>query len=359
MQEKIVKILEESPGLKAKDIAKKLSSDRKQVNSFLYSNMEQFSKDENHCWYLKSRPLIRIELAENSWIDCHLFEKALSAVYSPIDSDVSMIVIVIPEGCRILLEAAARLMALANQLIFKGKTVIIDFTQCESTLTFLNRIGFFDHLNIEVSVLPERPETSINKGGNDILVEFGTIDPKTPDESIPKQLKLSFVSHAGDKYSQAAFTVLTELFGNVRDHSESPIPGFVALQCYKNSRTPHIQTVISDSGKGIIGTLKPILNKKYPKIAEEISKSEAGFDELLLKKVFTKGEISQSEDEGRGLGLKSSSDAASKFNATILVRQETCEAKLSYKKGKLAEFIFKSNMPRIFGTHICFDFLLD
>lgn len=359
MQKRIEKILQKTPGLKAKSIAKKLGLDRTQVNSFLHRNMEIFSKDENYCWRLKAIPELRIEFASNCWIDCELFEQALTSVSSPLDSEISTIVFVISKDCKFLLEAIARLMALANQLIYKNKIVVIDFTQCPDTLGYLNRMSFFDHLSNEVTVLPEHNKISVVKGNNDILVEFGAIDPVEPDESIPKKLKLSFVNHAGDKYSQTAFTVLTELFGNVRDHSDSPIPGFVALQCYKNGRVPHIQTVISDSGKGIIGTLKPILEKKYPKIFKEISKSETDFDGLLLKKVFTKGEISQSEEKGRGLGLKSSSDAASKFNATILVRQENCEAKLSYKNGKLSEFLFKPNLPRILGTHICFDFLLD
>lgn len=359
MRDVIIKILQKTPGIKAKEIAKKLDLDKKSVNSCLYFHKKDFFHDEDFHWYLSSNKEIRIEFSKKKWIDCNLFEQALSDVGSPLDSEISTIVFVLPKDSKILLEAAARLMALANQLLSKGKTVVIDFTHSNDALSYLNRVGFFEHLRSDASVLPERPEIFEAKGRNDILVEFGAIDPIDPDESIPKQLKLSFVSHAGDKYSQAAFTVLTELFGNVRDHSESPIPGFVALQCYKNGIKPHIQTVISDSGKGIIGTLKPILNKKYPKLAEEISKSETNYDELLLKKVFTKGEISRSEDEGRGLGLKSSSDAASKFNATILVRQENCAVRLSYKDGKLAEFLFQSDMAKIYGTHICFDFLLD
>ena len=255
-------------------------------------------------------------------------------------------------------------MALSNQLVHYGKHVAIDFTLSTSTFTYLDRLGFFDHLSKDVSVLPNRPETSaasVYKGNSENVVEMGAIDPVTPDESIPKQLKERFVSHAGSQYSQPAFTVLTELFGNVRDHSESPIPGFVALQFYKKhgKHPAHIQTVISDSGKGIIGTLEPILAKKYPELLKEITTSTSPPEKLLLKKVFTQGEISQSDDEGRGLGLKRSSDYASNFGATILVRQERCEAKFFYRNGNLYDFIFEEDMPRILGTHICFDFKLD
>lgn len=361
MQKKIEKVLRDTPRIKAKEIARQIAVGRTEVNSFLYENLDIFQKDENHCWSIIGDEL-RIELAANCWVDCQSFERTLTAVESPLDSNAKSIIVVVPEDCKLLLEASARLMALLNQLAHKGKTITIDFTQCYATLKFLDRIGFFDHLDMKVVVLPHRPETSaasIYKGNNNVLVEFGAIDPIHPDETIPKQLKESFVSQAGSKYSQAAFTVITELFGNVRDHSKSPIPGFVALQSYKHGKQPHIQTVISDSGKGIIGTLIPILEKKYPKLFSEISKAKAPAAKLLLEKVFTMGEISQSDDEGRGLGLKSSSDAASKFDATILVRQENCEARFVYRGGLLRKFEFDGDRARILGTHICFDFLLD
>jgi len=361
MRIQIEKILRETPGIKAKDIAKKLAVEKSDVNSFLYAHVDFFQKDENHCWSLRGSEQ-RIELAANCWVDCHSFEKTLAAVGSPLDSNAKSFVFVVPDDCKLLLEASARLMALLNQIAHSGRTVTIDFTQCYATLKFLDRIGFFDQLNEKVIVLPQRPETSaatIYKGNNNVLVEFGAIDPIHPDETIPKQLKESFVAQAGTKYSQAAFTVITELFGNVRDHSKSPLPGFVALQCYKNRKLPHIQTVISDSGIGIVGTLIPILERKYPKIFRELASSDSPPEKLLLKKVFTLGEISQSDEQGRGLGLKSSSDAASKFDATILVRQERCEARFSYRNGQLRTFEFDGDMPRIMGTHICFDFLLD
>jgi hypothetical protein len=99
-------------------------------------------------------------------------------------------------------------------------------------------------------------------------------------------LKQSFVSLVGkNEYSQPAFTVISELFGNVRDHSKSEILGFAALQLYKGKR-PHIQTVVSDSGRGIIGTLRPILESKYPKLARKFPLSNPEADALLLKEVF-------------------------------------------------------------------------
>lgn len=360
MLDKIEKILRETPGIKAKDIAKNIHAEKKEVNSFLYEHLDIFQIDEQYCWSLKLSEL-HIQLPSNTWIDCKSFEIALASVGSPLDSEKTSVIFVVPKACKLMLETIARLMALSNQLDYRGKQVTLDFNLNSSALTYLNRAGFFDQLRANITVLPERPKTSaaeVYKGNNENLVEFGAIDPISPDETLPKQLKQSFVSKSDPKYSNAAFTVISELFGNVRDHSESPIPGFVALQFYKR-KTPHIQTVISDSGKGIVGTLRPILAEKYPDIAEEIKKSPIPYEKLLLKTVFTKGRISRSNDEGRGLGLKRSAEEASQFNATILVRQEHCEAKFIYRNGKLADFQFLSDLPRLLGTHICFDFPLD
>jgi hypothetical protein len=361
MLKKIEQILCEAPGMKAKDIAKELQRDKHDVNSFLYAHKDYFQVDHTFCWSLKNTEL-RIQLTPHSWIDCNAFETALAEVASPLDSQETSIVFVIPKGCKLLLEAIARLMALSNQLAYNNKKVTLDFSQQFSTLSYVNRLGFFDHLDKKINVLPSRPETSgaiTYKHNSSTLFEFAAIDHLNPDESIPKRLKTVFVSVAGDKYAQAAFTVLSELFGNVRDHSESLIPGFIGLQFYENFSPPHIQTVISDSGKGILGTLKPILAEKYPEIFQRIKDSEIEFDIELLKWVFTEGRISQSDDEGRGLGLKSSSNAASKFNGTISVRQENCEVRFAYFNGSLKDFKFETNLTRIYGTHICFDFKLD
>lgn len=360
MLQKIKKLLGVNPGLKAKEVAKILGLDKHHINSFLHHNLEHFQQDAKFCWRLKSHELTII-FDQKAWIDCSQFEQALANAESPLESTYKSIVFVIAAGCNLLLESIARLMALSNQLVLDGKEVTIDFRQ-HKTFTYVNRIGFFDHLNPAVHVLPERPQTSGAQRYNrnsDSVVELGIINPKNLDESLPARLKEVFVGHAGSKYEQTAFTVISELLGNVRDHSLSPIPGFVGLQFYRKFSPPHIQTVISDSGKGILGTLKPILKTKYPDLAQEIEDAKLDSDIYLLKKVLTQGQISQSEDEGHGLGLKRSSDAASKFNANISIRQERCEVKFFFRQGKRTRFESKVEMPLLRGTHICFDFELD
>lgn len=360
MLEKIKKLLIATPGLRGKQIANKLKEDKHEVNSFLSRNKRYFQQDSNYRWTIKSDETSII--FDKGWVDCDSFEKALSRVQSPLESDCNLIVFVISKDCYLLLEAIARLMAICNQLASMSKKVVLDFTLQPDTLGYVDRLGFFEHLINDVTVLPQRPETSaaqVYKDNNDYMVELGVINPKKLDDSIPERFKKVFVNLAGKEYENTAFTIIAELYGNVRDHSNSPIPGFIGLQCYKKVRHPHIQTVISDSGIGILGTLMPILKSKYPLIAKELALSKLDSNIHLLKKIFIYGDISQVYTKGRGLGLKRSTEAASKFNASIMVRQDKCQVKFIYKYGELKDFFYQIDMPLIKGTHICFDFQLD
>ena len=102
----------------------------------------------------------------------------------------------------------------------------------------------------------------------------------------------------------------------------------------------------------------PILEKRYPKIFKELNFNDTASGPLLVKKVFEKGKISQSPDDGRGLGLKRSGDIAADFNATISIREDTFELRLIYDKGKLDSSSYRLDLPKIMGCHICFDFIL-
>lgn len=366
MNREIDKILRETPGLKGREIAQRLGVDKKEVNSFLAHQEHYFIKDENHCWHIKNDTIMEIRLDGGTWIGGLALDHSIKKAGLPLEADCKSVLFIIPAGCKILLEAGARLLAFSNQLAFFGKEVTIDFNDCQDTLTYFDRIGFFDLLNSDVIVKPDRPaisRASIYKGNSEAVYEFGDIDPANLDEDIPQRLKNSFVHYAGDKYSQPAFTVLSELFGNVRDHSESPIHGYIALQRYKghggrNAVAPHIQTIVSDSGKGITGTLLPVLRQMYPNVYKKFDFSDPASRPMLVKEVFSKGQISQSTDEGRGLGLKRSGDVAADYNATISVREDTFELKLLYKNGKLASSSYELDLPKMMGCHICFDFIL-
>lgn len=343
----------------AKHLAEKLNLDKTEVNQILYGNKEIFNRDTEYKWSVIDPGELIVKFQECSWMSTEIFEKSLSGL-EVLDGHHSKVKFVVAENCKILLEALARLLALCNQLNSVEKAVTIDFSGCKKSIGYFSRIGFFDKLDKEIIIQPSRPKNSKAEtyaGNNSNVVELRSIDPIKPDRKIPESLKNSFESCAGKSYSQAAFTILSELFGNVQEHSDLKVPGFAALQAY-SGKFPHIQTVISDSGLGIVGTLMPVLDNKYPELLEKINSSGIDVRVALLQEVFSLGGFSKSDDDGRGLGLKRSAGLADKFKAKISVRQETFELRINYVNGKI-RFSHTLNLSRILGTHICFDFLLD
>lgn len=360
MKETITQILLNQPGIKAKIIARELGISITEVNSFLYQHPDVFSKDSDHGWSVVKTGKVSVTLSD-TWVNGQSLDASLSSVEPLLDSSVSEVHFVLPQGCRVLLEAAARLLALVNQLDFVGKQVVIDFRLAENAYGYLDRVGFISHLAPGVTVLPERPQVSAAdtyRDNSPTVVEFGDISPIEPDTTIPKRLSNRFVEHAGSGYKAASFTVFSELFGNVCEHSNTPIPGFAALQKYSRP-SPHIQIVVSDSGCGIVGTLLPALKEYYPELLDRFNFSCEKAGAYLIKELLEKGSISQTGKPDRGLGLKRSKDYAQIYNANISIRQETFELKLSYKGGNLLEYSVISSLPKLLGTHVCFDFILD
>lgn len=356
----ITRFLRSNPGVKGREIARQLGLEKGMVNSLLYKNPKTFAHDDEQRWSLIAPSKLTVALEEEAWVGAASFEDVLAVTGSPLDETCSEVEFIVPKGCKIMIDAAARILALCNQLVMLGKTVSIDFSACKTTLTYFNRLGFFDHLAGGVDVVPERPSQSgaaTYRGKNDGVVELASIDPHIPDESIPKRLKSSLVKCAGEHYSQSAFTFISELFGNVRDHAKSEIPGFAALQYYP--RGSKIQVVISDSGVGIVGSLQPILEHKYQELFSRLdfSKPEAGAE--LVLHIFKQGRVSSASEDGRGLGLKRSGDVAANFNATVTVRQKNFELTMIYGGGLLNRSYPRVGMPTILGTHICFDFIID
>lgn len=360
MKETIIKLLKEKPGLKGREIAKKIGEDKKKVNSFLDKHRKEFLQDDNYCWSLVKTEELKIEFKGKRWIDSNSFETLLQKANSPLDSDCTSIIFVIPEGCHILLDAAARLLALCNQLVWSKKNVAIDFSDCHSTLSFFDRIGFLNHLDTNITVLPKRPELSralTYKGNSNAVVEFGAVDPRHINKKLINQLTDTFVQQSHSCYEAAASTVFGELIGNIKEHSNSPITGFAALQKYEGRRK-HIQTVVSDSGLGIANTLRPSLKEHYPDLYKLHKDTSIESDVELVITVMSNGEISRF-GSGRGMGFKCSRKQAMQFDAQISVRQERFCLDFLYKNGELVEVKKMLNLPKIFGTHICFDFFVD
>jgi hypothetical protein len=256
-------------------------------------------------------------------------------------------------------DAAVRLLSLFNQLDYATRRVIVNFEESEDgVLPYLNRIGFFEALSPNVIVLPRRPMDSAAvryHGRNPSLVEIERIDRNQIDNNLPSRLTTA-ITHACNKRSDvqelegAAWTILAELIDNVFSHSKTPLDGFAALQVYPKGNC--LKVVVSDSGLGILETLRPALKNEAPRLA-------AFRDVDLIVEVFRQG-LSR-HGANRGCGLKGCADKAIKFRAELDIRLPEARVLLvpsndGYTPNRALCY---SNLPLIWGTHLCFTLQLD
>jgi hypothetical protein len=357
MKDPIDKLLSQSEPLTARDIARKLGLDRSEVSAFLHSHREYYHQDDEYRWCpVRGRELELV--LPNDWVDADAFERTLRVAGQILDSPHPAIRISFPsKQCRPMIDCTARLLALVNQLAHLGKEVTVDFTEAISTLRYLNRAGFLDLVRDEVAILPARPAASAAKryqGQSDTLVEFGAVDPTSDSGWLIEQLTETFVQQSSADYKIAAFTVFSELIRNVAEHSLSSLQGFAGLQKYTGNR-PHIKTVVSDSGVGIASTLRPALKKYYPQLFRKYGDASSASDIGIVRAAMSEGGISRF-GKGRGLGFKSSREQATKFDASLSVRQQNFCLRFDYKDGDLTEVKKQLNLSKLLGTHICFVF---
>lgn len=350
-------LLERQPSIKAREISRHFDMDHKSINQILYKNLDIFEADDDHRWTVRVPKEVRIEFPSGKWLTAKIFEKTLQEAFDPWAPGVRSVIFVLPKECKPMLEATARLLALCNQLMREKDKVVLDLRESGGTLTYLERIGFYDYLSDAVDVLPGRPRagrSQVYRDNNNGVVEFRLIDPKNRDDKVAERLMECFVDFAGKKYNGAATTIFGELYDNVFQHSLTVLPGFAGLQAYKY--TNHIQTVISDNGVGIVGTLSPILAEKFPAVYRTVKNSQLPLGVALLKEVFSKGQITQL-GPGHGAGLKSSGDQGKKHLAKMSVRQRDFEFRISTSP-EGTRYLHQVGLRRLDGTHICFDFTL-
>lgn len=256
-----------------------------------------------------------------------------------------------------MVDTGVRLLSLSNQLAHAGKEVTLDFEEgADGTYGYLNRIGFFDHLLPNIEVFPCRPLISaaeIYRGNSPKLIEIAKICPENRDRSLPTRLADALeeaVRHRADheKVSFAAFTVFSELTDNVFQHSSTELDGFAVLQVYKRG----VKIAVSDSGKGIIKTLRPSLQSQFPRL-KKMSDTD------LIVEAFNAG-LSRHGRE-RGCGLKRSAEQAIRYHATLDVRLPRCRVWLDPAADRyaLSTAYCYEDIPLLWGTHIVFDFRLD
>lgn len=306
--------------------------------------------------------VLKAEFPTNKWVDSLLFEAILidSGFTDNTTSYISDIYFIFSEKTKLLLDAMSLLLAISNQYANLKINVHLDFIQSESLFGYLDRIGFIELLdsrvNVNSSKLKKEELRSVKyKGNNKSLLELRHIDISFFDENLPRDLLYFFNKNTNGKYGKKAYTFISEIYENVRDHSESKILGFIGIQeYYKETDKHHIQTVISDNGIGIMGGLKPaIISGKYTNL-----KQMSDIDIIL--EIFQNGRISRVDEDGRGLGLSRSNEILRNLNnSCICIRQKDFILKLTYRNGYVLKKDVKKNLFPLHGTHICIDIKVD
>lgn len=257
-----------------------------------------------------------------------------------------------------MIDSAIRILSLANQLDFCTRRVRLDFLEGErGALGYLNRMGFFDHLSEHIEVIPSRPMYSgadLYRGSNAGLVEIARINKDDRDRGLPGRLTEALMRSCRSRpdateLEGAAWTIFAELIDNVFEHSQTPLDGYAALQVYKGGN--QLLVAVSDSGLGIMQTLRPSLQTEFPRLV-------GLSDTALLVEVFRQGLSRHGTD--RGCGLKGSAAKAIKFKADLDVRLPNQRVLLTPARGTYQANTAHcyDHLPLLWGTHIGFAFTL-
>ena len=292
------------------------------------------------------------------WVNGVYFEQSLGQS-ADIHRTTDNVLFRFPHDCKIMVDAGIRLLCLANQLHHIGKMVTFVFDEGFSgTQGYLDRMGFFGLLHPEIRIMPTLSSTSmadIHRGENPSLVEFRAINPRQRDRNIPSCLEGALVQAVRDRpdhgvLGNMAYTVFGELIDNIYEHSATNLDGYAVLQVYPQGG--RVKVAVSDSGKGILDTLRPGLKTQYSCLSDSS-------DTDLVVEAFRNG-LSR-HGAVRGCGLKTCADHAIRFRANLEVRLPTCYVRLlpspdGYRPNMAQMY---EHVPLIWGTHIAFDFRFD
>jgi hypothetical protein len=257
-----------------------------------------------------------------------------------------------------MVDAAVRLLSLTNQLTAEGVQVTFVFeNQQHEAMNYLNRANFFSLLSEQVQIIPARPDpsrVSSYQGRNPHLVEFrplrtGVHEAYSSVRPVPHQLADALdVAIGGKRWGHTPYTIFSELINNVYDHSQTELDGFAALQIYPLGEKA--QVVVSDSGIGLLETLKPKLLSLH---AKQLNDAE------LIRYLFNGGLAWK--NAGNGQGLQECAHQALRYRSSISIRLSTCSVHLhpSPREYERAQEYYQQNLVPLKGTHICFSFPLD
>jgi hypothetical protein len=296
----------------------------------------------------------------SGWIGAESFEEALARAIPPHGSAVTDILFHVPVGCKLMVVPIVRLLSLANQLCWDRKCVSLDFREgADGAMGYLNRIGFFDHLSDDADVLPHRPSHSgaqLHFGGNSGVVEIAAIGKDRDIKKLPNRLAQAVTYACAARLdvrtlATSAWQIFSELIDNIDEHSSSVLDGYAALQVYPGGNA--LQVAVSDSGVGIMETLRPGLRSQSTRYARMS-------DVELLVEVFRQGVSRHGPDTGRGCGLKSCAERAIRFRAELDVRLGRQRVRLSPGDGGYRPNLAhcSEDLTLLKGTHISFAFEL-
>jgi anti-sigma regulatory factor (Ser/Thr protein kinase) len=293
----------------------------------------------------------------DGWIDSYGFERSLARLAVPLFTGQDNVTFHFCTSCKIMMDAAARLLSLANQIASKGITIHMIFEGEKSdVMNYLNRANFFNLLSKDVVVSP--PLTSLRNvqsfhGTNNGLVELDAVGPAESDTNpeLISRLQKAVGGQFKDFQNRstlenAVYTIFSELINNIHVHSQTKLPGCAALQVYPNGKK--VQIVVSDSGVGLLKTLKPKLSKQD---LESIADSE------LIRLLF-RNEL-EWNNEGNGQGLQNCVGKALKYSGQVDIRLATCSVTLRSTQGRYeidSNAVYQLNLFHMEGTHICFTF---
>lgn len=299
-----------------------------------------------------------VDFPEGKWISATLLEEALLRVWSNIRTPFlkdTGIIFFFPPTCKVMVDAAVRLLSLANQLAAMEVPVTLSFAgEQHEAMNYLNRTFFFSLLSERVCVVPERPDPASAEryyGQSSKLIEFKALHPKHNDAiwAVPPQLAGALeTAVVGQTFGQTPFTLFSELINNVYAHSRTELDGFAALQVYRQQ----VLVVVSDSGVGLLETLKPKLLSLKVRPLEETE---------LLRQLFYK-ELAW-QDSGNGQGLQECARRSLKHRGSIDIRLTTSRIVFnpspSYTRYDQANAHYSRNLMPLKGTHVCISFPLD
>ncbi len=289
------------------------------------------------------------------WVNPRKFEAALQLCGDALGSSFTTVVLRIAAGSKMTIDVILRVLSFCNQVAAMTKRMLLVFEGGQSDMGYLDRMGFFENLQRAVDVSPPRPlfsRAAAHRGGNATLVEIEKFSGTVPaEQSLIARLGAAAQRSCATRtdvaqISHSVSNIFSELIGNVAEHSRSPLDGYAALQRYE--RGNEVRIAVSDSGIGIIDSLRPAL----------IAKSEpaANLNDVdLLIEMFRRG-ISRLDDQDRGNGLMCSAAQAIRFRADLDIRLPRQRTFLKPANDHYAQNMAYSTagLPLLWGTHLSF-----